>query len=99
MSREQNETMEWVTDAMDEQIATLRRERDEAITARNAAWREAADLRVALDKVRAQRDAAQSGGPSDERKPCGCTMGARWITVKHCGGHAFPADERLGGGR
>jgi hypothetical protein len=25
-------------------------------------------------------------------------MGARWITVKHCGGHAFPADERLGGG-
>ena len=83
MSREQNETMERVTDAMDEQIATLRRERDQAeqgrrealaeaqrawdaatamraecetmASERNAAWREASDLRVALDKVRAQR--------------------------------------------
>ena len=60
--REQNEATERERDAAADLIETLRRERDEAITARNAAWREAADLRVALDKVRAQRDAAQSGG-------------------------------------
>lgn len=69
-------------------------ERDQAITERNAG-----DLRVTLGKVRAQRDAALRGGLADERKPCGCILGARWITVKHCGGHAIPADERLGGGR
>lgn len=49
-------TLEDACNTMGAEIEALRRERDEAIKARNAAWREAADLRVALNKVRAQRD-------------------------------------------
>jgi hypothetical protein len=46
-------------DALAVNLARTSSVRDEAITERNAAWREAADLRVTLGRVREQRDAAQ----------------------------------------
>lgn len=49
------------TNDLVERLRVLERERDEAIAARNRAWREAGDLRVTLDRVRAQLEGARRG--------------------------------------
>ena len=65
MSREQNETMERVTDAMDEQIAPLRRERDqaeqgrrEALAEAQRAWDAATAMRAECETMASERNAA-----------------------------------------
>lgn len=48
------------------------------------------------ERAQAAIDIAVQGNtrvPPDARQKCGCLMGARWVTVEHCGGHAFPMEE------
>jgi hypothetical protein len=63
------------------------------------------DLAVAQARVeqleRVLVESQEPGVPPDEDEPCGCTTGARWVVVTHCGGHAIPTPRLLpadGGG-